>query len=145
MILFTANDWKLTAALAAAACASVAIWLIRRHRPTADELERMRRTMLSRTGRLVDGMILDICDMEGEDGATRTMLIYKYRIGGVDYECSQDITTVASAVSPALLRAGFPCSVRYRQGSPQDSIVLSEEWSGLRSSLNELTAFGGKA
>jgi hypothetical protein len=122
------------------AAIAVTVWLVRRHRPTPDELERMRRSALAHTGRLVDGMVLDICEMEGQDGTTRTMLIYNYRISGVDYECSQDITTIASAVSPALLRAGFPCSVRYRQGFPQDSIVLAEEWIGLRSTSGKFRA-----
>jgi hypothetical protein len=33
------------------------------------------------------------------------------------------------------MRAGFPCSVRYQTGSPQNSIVIAEGWSGLRTSL----------
>ncbi|MDE3200559.1 MAG: hypothetical protein KGN79_06515 [Acidobacteriota bacterium] len=133
MILLTATSIKIASSLVAIVAIGLTLWLVRRHRPTLDELERMRRSTLARTGRLVDGMVLDICEMEGADGTTRTMLIYNYRIGGVDYECSQDITTIASAISPSLLRAGFPCSVRYKQGFPQDSIVLAEEWSGLRS------------
>ena len=137
MFLLTATAWKIVACLATAACATFTIWLLRHHRPTADELERLRRNALARSGRLVDGMLLDICKMDGEDGTTRTMLVFSYRIGGVDYECSQDITTIVGTVFPGLLRAGFPCTVRYRQGSPQDSIVVSEEWSGLR------TASGG--
>ncbi len=145
MILLTATNIKIAASFAAATAIGVTIWLLRRHRPTPDELERLRRSNLARTGRLVDGMVLDICEMEGEDGTTRTMLIYSYRIGGVDYECSQDITTIASAVSPDLLRVGFPCSVRYRQGFPQDSIVLAEEWSGLRSVSGSFRALSGPA
>jgi hypothetical protein len=145
MIAFNETEWKIAAALLAAAAAATTVWLVRRHRPTPDELERMRRIGLARTGRLVDGMILDICPMEGADGTTRTMLIYSYRIGGVDYECSQDITTIMAGVTPSLLRAGFPASVRYRQGSPLDSIVVSEEWCGLRSGLREIPAFGDTA
>ena len=145
MILLTATNIKIAASLAAAAAIAITVWLVRRHRPTTDELERIRRSMLARTGRLVDGMVLDICEMEGQDGTTRTMLIYNYRIGGVDYECSQDITTIVSVVSPSLLRPGFPCSVRYRQGFPQDSIVLAEEWSGLRSIGGKFRALGDPA
>jgi len=33
------------------------------------------------------------------------------------------------------VRAGFPCSVRYQPGNPQNSIVVSEKWSGIRTSL----------
>ena len=31
--------------------------------------------------------------------------------------------------------AGFPCSARYQPGNPQNSIVVAEEWSGLRMGL----------
>ena len=69
------------------------------------------------------------------------MLLYEYRIGGVDYECSQDITTMQDVVDVPAVRAGFPCSVRYQPGNPQNSIVVSEKWSGLRASLPALPAY----
>jgi len=31
--------------------------------------------------RLVDGMLLDVCEIQGEDGRTLTMLMFSYRIG----------------------------------------------------------------
>jgi hypothetical protein len=68
------------------------------------------------------------------------MLEYSYRIGGVEYECSQDITLMREVVNPAEVRAGFPCSVRYLPGAPQNSIVVAEHWSGLRVALSELSA-----
>ncbi|HUX27871.1 MAG TPA: hypothetical protein VMV39_03750 [Terracidiphilus sp.] len=114
---------------------SAAVWLMARKRPTEDALEQARRLFLSQSGRLVDGMLLDVCEMEAKDGRTRTMLIYSYRIGGVDYECSQDITALLDAVDTAQVRAGFPCSVRHQPGSPQNSIVVAETWSGLRTGL----------
>ena len=69
------------------------------------------------------------------------MLIYEYRIGGVDYECSQDITHMGHVVTVAHVRAGFPCSVRYQPGTPQNSIVVAESWSGLRVSVPVLPAY----
>jgi hypothetical protein len=39
------------------------------------------------------------------------------------------------------VRAGFPCSARYQPGNPQNSIVVAEEWSGLRAGLPVLPAF----
>jgi hypothetical protein len=112
-----------------------AVLYIRRKKPTEEELERERRKMLSQSGRLVDGMLLDIREMTLEDGRPLTMLEYSYRSAGVDYECSQDVTTLLSVADPAQVRAGFPCTVRYQPGNPQNSIVLAESWSGLRSSL----------
>jgi hypothetical protein len=39
------------------------------------------------------------------------------------------------------VRAGFPCSVRYQPGNPQNSIVVAETWSGLREGLPQLPLF----
>jgi hypothetical protein len=66
------------------------------------------------------------------------MLIFSYRIGGVDYECSQDITLMSGVVDVTRVRAGFPCTVRYQPGNPQNSIVVAEGWSGLREGLPHL-------
>jgi len=133
------STWEIAAGLTAlAALGALVAWLIVRRRPTAEELERQRRQFLVQSGRLVDGMLLDIVEVEAEDGRTLPMLIFSYRIGGVDYECSQDITGL---VSIADVRAGFPCSVRYQPGNPQNSIVVAENWTGLRIGLPRLPAF----
>jgi hypothetical protein len=58
--------------------------------------------------------------------------MYDYRIGGVDYEASQDITLMGDVVTVAHVQSGFPCSVRYQPGTPENSIVVAEGWSGLR-------------
>jgi hypothetical protein len=136
MTLLTASTWEIVAGLAVVVLVAAAlVWLFLRPRPTPDELERLRRKLLSQSGRLVDGMLLDVREMETADGCTLTLLEFSYRIGGVEYECSQDITSLKDVVDPAQVQAGFPCSVRYQTGSPQNSIVLAEEWSGLRHSL----------
>jgi hypothetical protein len=69
------------------------------------------------------------------------MLIFSYRIAGAEYECSQDITVMGGVLDAAQVCAGFPCSVRYQPGNPQNSIVVAEEWSGLRMGLPLLPAF----
>ncbi len=136
MTFLNTIHWQMTAgAVCLILLCAAAVWLLARKRPTEDELERARRRFLAQSGRLVDGMLLDVCEMEGKDGRTHTMLIYSYRMGGVDYECSQDITAMLDVVDAAQVRAGFPCSVRHQPGSPQNSIVVAEEWSGLRTGL----------
>ncbi|MDR3793600.1 MAG: hypothetical protein P4L03_09490 [Terracidiphilus sp.] len=136
------NSWVMTAGIAALAvvCALV-VWLLVRKRPTEAEIERKRRDLLVQMGRLVDGMLLDICETEGEDGRMLTYLLFSYRIGGVDYECSQEITDMQDVVKAEDVRAGFPCSVRYQPGNPQNSIVIAETWSGLRAGLPQLPLF----
>ena len=128
--------WEITAGVTAVtALAAVGAWMALRKRPTPEELELNRRRTLVQWGRLVDGMLLDICDVPAEDGRMLKMLLFSYRIGGVDYECTQDITQLGGVVDVAQVRAGFPCTVRYQPGNPQNSIVVAEGWSGLRNGL----------
>lgn len=124
--------------------AAVGVWMMLRKRPSAEELEVARRQFLTQSGRLVDGTLLDVCEVPAADGRTLTMLLYDYVIGGVDYECSQDITNMSEVVDATVVRAGFPCSVRYQPGNPQNSIVVAEKWSGLRVSLPTLPAYDGR-
>jgi hypothetical protein len=142
MILLQKDEWEIAGWLAAlGAIAAVATWLVLRKRPTPDELERARRDFLVQSGRIVDGMLLDSYEVKAEDGRTLTMLLYSYLIGGVDYECSQDVTLLSPALKASEVRAGFPCSVRYQPGNPQNSIVAAEGWSGLRERLPQLPVF----
>ncbi|MGA2276299.1 MAG: hypothetical protein ABSG00_01745 [Terracidiphilus sp.] len=148
MTHFNANGWEIAAGGGLlASLLATGLWLVLRKRPTAQELERARRKFLAHSGRLVDGMLLDICAVEApaqskkEVDRTLTMLLYSYRIGGVDYESSQDITDMQGVVDVAQVRIGFPCSARYQPGNPHNSIVVSEEWSGLREGLPVLPSF----
>jgi hypothetical protein len=143
-----ANAWVIgAAAVLGAALLALGLWLVFRKRPTAEELERARRLFLAHSGRLVDGMLLDVCEVEAPDNSkkearrTLTMLLYSYRIGGVDYESSQDITDMSGVVDALQVRAGFPCSARYQPGNPHNSIVVAEEWSGLRVGLPVFPAY----
>lgn len=130
------NAWQMAAGLTCGMLlGALGVWLLLRKKPTAEELERQRRQFLVQSGRLVDGMSLDVCEVPAEDGRTLTMLIYSYRIGGVDYECSQDLSNIRGIVDTAKVRAGFPCTVRYQPGNPQNSIAVAENWSGLRDGL----------
>jgi len=122
-------------AVVVAGLSAVGAWMVLRKRPSAQELEVARRQSLTQSGRLVDGTLLDVCEVLAEGDKILTMLLYGYRIGGVDYECTQDVTGMQSVIDVATVRPGFPCSVRYQTGNPQNSIVVSERWSGLRDSF----------
>jgi hypothetical protein len=158
MVHFNKTGWEIAGGIASLAIVGGAIaWLMLRKRPSEEEVERMRRRHLVQVGRIVDGMLLDICELDAPPtrgrgskhapgdaephGRKLTLLLFSYRIGGVDYECSQDITDLRTVVDVAEIRVGFPCSVRYQPGNPQNSIVLSEGWSGLRSSLPQIPVF----
>src|ERR1700759_1978112 len=63
-----------------------------RKQPSEEELEQLRRQELVQTGRILDGTILDISDLDPhESGRPNGMqlILYKYEIAGVCYECSQ--------------------------------------------------------
>jgi hypothetical protein len=133
MILNAVKIWEIAGGLVAiTGAAALSAWYLRRKRPTAAELELERRRALTADGRIVDGTLLDVAELPAEDGHVLTMLLYEYSIGGVDYECGQDITLMGDVVTVAHVRSGFPCSVRYQPGNPQNSIVVAEGWSGLR-------------
>jgi hypothetical protein len=148
MIFHNPHTWEISVLAALVIVLLVAgFWMLLHKGPTPEERERARREFLAHSGRLVDGMLLDICEVEApakskdEAGRTLTMLLYSYRIGGVDYEASQDITDMREVVDAEQVRAGFPCSARYLPGNPQNSIVVAEEWSGLREGLPVLPVY----
>ena len=127
-------------AVVVAGLGAAGAWMMLRKQPSPQELETARRGLLTQSGRLVDGTLLEVCEIPGQDGRTLTMLLYDYRIGGVDYQCTQDVSDMLNVLDVATVRAGFPCSVRYQPGNPQNSIVVAEKWSGLRVSIPFLPA-----
>jgi len=142
MTLQNVNPWGIGGGIIGlAALTGLVLWRALRKRPTPEELERARRQLMVQSGRIVDGMLLDVCEVEVEDGRTLTMLLFHYRIGGVDYECTQDITDMRDVVNAAEVQAGIPCSVRYQPGNPQNSIVVAEQWSGLRAGLPQIPPY----
>lgn len=124
-----------TIAVCVAGVGGVVTWLKLRRKPTPEEIERERRAQLVRSGRIIDGTILDIAEVDAEaapeERAIR-FISYNYEIGGVEYECSQDVSALRDHLKTDDLRLGFPCSVRYDFRRPENSIVLAENWSGLR-------------
>ncbi|MEI9981576.1 MAG: hypothetical protein WDN23_21805 [Edaphobacter sp.] len=129
-----------SACAAAAAAAGTAIYLLTRRKPSAEELERERRDLLARSGRITDGTIMDTMIAQAhtepyptapeEAAPTPNIIVYNYRIAGVTYECAQDVSTLAEFVHG--IRTDLPIQVRYAPHNPGNSIVVAESWSGLR-------------
>jgi hypothetical protein len=107
-------------------------FLLRRKRKTAEDLERERRAWLDQVGRITDGAVIDVQEMENGSQKLATMLIYQYDVAGVSYEASQDVTYLRQFVNLHSCRLGLPTSVRYDPQNPGNSIVVSERWMGLR-------------
>lgn len=112
----------------------VGLYAILRRKPKGPaELERERRTWLDGIGRITDGTVIDVHEMTQNDGHhAAILLIYKYDVAGVSYECSQDVTYLRQWINLHSCRLGLPTSVKYDPHNPGNSLVVSESWMGLR-------------
>ena len=111
---------------------AVAYFLLRRKPKTAADLEQERRAWLDRVGRITDGTVIDVQEMQGAGNRPSTFLIYQYDVAGVSYEASQDVTYLRQFINLHSCRLGLPTSVRFDPHNPGNSIVVSERWMGLR-------------
>jgi hypothetical protein len=118
--------------LGGAAAVLAAYFLLRQKPKSADELERERRAWLDRVGRITDGTVIDVQELQLDGRKPATMLIFHYDVAGVSYEASQDVTYLRQLINLHSCRLGLPTSVRYDPQNPGNSIVLSERWMGLR-------------
>ena len=107
--------------------------LLRRKSKTPKELERERRAWLENTGRITDGTVIDVQELAAANNRhAAVMLIYKYDVAGVSYECSQDVTYLRHWINLHSCRLGLHTSVKYDPQNPGNSLVVSENWMGLR-------------
>jgi hypothetical protein len=111
---------------------ALGFWLYGR-RKTPQQIEQERRARINTTGRITDGTVIDAQELQ-QDGKAAQFLIYQYDVGGVAYEASQDVTYLRQFVDLHSCRIGLPASVKYDPANPGNSIVITEEWSGLRKS-----------
>jgi len=118
--------------IGAAAALLAAYYLLRPKRKTAAEIERERRQWLDNIGRITDGTVIDVQELQGDDHRPQTLLIFQYDVAGVSYEASQDVTYLRQRINLHSCRLGLPTSVRYDPQNPGNSIVVSERWMGLR-------------
>jgi hypothetical protein len=110
-----------------------ALRLAARRKKTAQDLERERRELLDRIGRIIDGTVIDVAELHPNEPHASQLLIYHYDVAGVQYEASQDVTHLRQYVDLHNCRIGVPTSVKYDPQNPGNSIVVSERWSGLHS------------
>jgi hypothetical protein len=96
----------------------------KRRRVTPEERERQRRRWLVSTGKMGDATLVEIRD---------DLLFYSYAVRGVEYTASQDIAHLARRL-PTDLSAVGAVGVKYDPRNPANSIVIAEEWTGLRAS-----------
>jgi len=129
------NSFRLYPVLAFGATAAIVGYalLSRKNKKSAEELERERRTALTLGGRIIDGNVIDVLELEDDETAKQMiLLVYTYDVAGVTYEASQDVSHLRQFIDLYSCRLGLPASVKYDPHNPGDSIVISETWSGLR-------------
>ncbi len=110
---------------------AVGAWA-RRHRKTPEQIERERRFRISESGRITDGTVIDVSHLDLNGSGEMQLLIYKYDVAGVSYEASQDITHLRHMVDLHSCRIGLPASIKYDPTNPGNSIVVAENWTGIR-------------
>jgi hypothetical protein len=96
----------------------------KRSRITPEERERRRRSALVARGKMSDALLVEIRD---------DLLFYSYGVRGVEYTASQDVSMLKPQLLPDFSTIDA-VSVKYDPKNPANSIVLAEQWSGLRAS-----------
>jgi len=140
-------------ALAVLAVGSAAVALWRRRPRDAEEVERRRRARVNQVGRIVEGYVLEIFEVPAEitttttafsafrrrkrapstaDNGLRKLVRYTYSISGVTYEAAQDLTDLEERACLSRLVNGQHVSVKYEPANPSNSILVSDDWSGLQ-------------
>jgi hypothetical protein len=145
------GDWKLVLGMGGALVAAVAMIAYAFFRPAVnpEDEERKRRLHLNQIGRIAEGQIVELVERPPESTETRKGLFgasarplkdmrprhlvsYTYLISGVTYQTAQDITGLESQIRLERLVAGQPASIKYDASNPSDSILVADDWSGLR-------------
>lgn len=118
----------------AATIAGITTWILTRRKLSEAEIEFARRNQIAKIGRITDGAITETQWLADPttDGppATPCILTYRYFIGGVSYECAQDVSLLPDYVRH--VRIDLPVQVRFDPRNPCNSIIVAESWSGLR-------------
>ena len=144
-------DWKMLAIFVGGGIAALGLIAYAFARPASDPdvEERKRRLHLNHIGRIAEGQVVELAEHEAPvaeprrgllrakpkplpDSRPRHLVSYSYSISGVTYQTAQDITGLESQVRFERLVAGHPASVKYDPSNPSDSILVADDWSGLR-------------
>jgi hypothetical protein len=143
-------DWKVALAMGAAAVAAIAMVAYAFFRPeeAPENIERKRRLQLNQIGRIAEGQVVELVEHPPEeplakrmfgprarpvpDTRPRHLVSYSYAISGVTYHTAQDITGLEGQIRFERLVTGQPASIKYDPANPSDSIIVADDWSGLR-------------
>ena len=99
------------------------LYFLSRMRRNPKDKEKRRRLQVNQQGRLGDATITEVHE---------STIFYEYSVRGVLYTASQDVTKLREQIPTDLERLIGPVSLKYSPRNPANSIILCEEWSGLR-------------
>jgi hypothetical protein len=102
---------------------ALAVWIVMRVHGTPEKRERKRRLAVHRQGRLGDAIISE---------GTENTLYYFYTVRGVQYTASQDVSALREYLPADPHRLIGVSGLKYSSNNPANSILVCEEWSGLR-------------
>ena len=98
-------------------------YFLSRLRRNPKDKEKRRRLQVNQHGRLGDATITEVHE---------STIFYEYSVRGVLYTASQDVAQLREQIPSGLERLIGPVTLKYSPQNPANSIILCEEWSGLR-------------
>lgn len=117
----TATVSLVSAAVVVLAAIGWRVWRLRRVSP--EELERRRRRMLVEQGKMGDATLVEL---RGD------YIFYTYDVRGARYTASQDVSALKHLIPDAPDWVAMPVAIRYDPRNAANSIILAEDWNGLR-------------
>ena len=101
----------------------VGFYFLSRMRRNPKDKEKRRRLQVNEQGRLGDATITEVQE---------NTIFYEYSVRRVLYTASQDVAQLREQMPGDLERLIGPVTLKYSPQNPANSILLCEEWSGLR-------------
>jgi hypothetical protein len=98
-------------------------WLLIGKRRSPEEKERARRHLLSSRGRMIEA---EITDVHG------SLIGYSYQVNSVTYHVVQDLSPFQLFLPKDTSLLIGPALAKYSSANPANSILISEDWSGIR-------------
>ena len=110
-------------ALLCAVLLGLGFYFLSRIRRNPKDKEKRRRLQVNEQGRIADATITEVYE---------STIFYEYSVRGVLYTASQDVAQLREQTPSDLDRLIGPVTLKYSPQNPANSIILCEEWSGLR-------------
>ena len=99
------------------------VYMLYRIRRNPKDREQRRRLAVNLHGRLGDAIITDV---------QNDVVFYEYSVRGVVYTASQDVSKLHEHIPIDPNRLIGPVGLKYSSQNPANSIIICEQWSGLR-------------